>query len=52
MLVGLPGGVEGGCVVVVVEEGCLEGGFEGCPVAANDAVMGYQPEHIAQLFLV
>ena len=40
MVVGLPGGVEGGCVVVVVEEGGLAGGFEGCPVAANDAVVG------------
>ena len=40
MVVGLPGGVEGGCVMVGIEEGGLAGGFEGCPVAANDAVVG------------
>ena len=40
MLIGLPGGLEGGNVVVVVEEGCLAGGLEGGPVAADDAVVG------------
>ena len=39
-MIGLPGGLEGGNVVAVVEEGCLAGGLEGGPVAADDAIVG------------